>query len=97
MKKACLAKFQQNDILRKELFRTGDSVLVEASPSDHTWGVGLKIDNPDVANQSKWRGKNWLGSVLMSVRETLVKEFRDEYQAEVGYTQLMRQKSAVEV
>jgi len=79
MEKACLSKFRQNPALRKELFRTASAVLVEASPSDRRWGVGLSIDNPDVADTSKWYGKNMLGNLLMQVRTTLATEYEEEF------------------
>lgn len=66
-----LAKFGQHDDLREFLLGTGDSVLVEASPSDRVWGIGLGPDHPDVASPLKWRGLNLLGFALMDVRERL--------------------------
>ena len=67
------AKFSQNDNLKKILLDTRDAILVEASPYDTIWGVGLGINNPDVNNPAKWRGQNLLGKALMEVREQLAK------------------------
>jgi len=45
--------------------------LVEASPYDRIWGIGLKADDKRATNPLKWRGKNRLGFALMKVRELL--------------------------
>jgi ribA/ribD-fused uncharacterized protein len=66
-----LAKFGQHDDLREFLISTGDRVLVEASPYDRVWGIGMGPNNPDVAHPLKWRGLNLLGFALMDVRERL--------------------------
>lgn len=46
-------------------------VLVEASPSDSIWGIGLRRDDPDSREPEKWRGENLLGFALMEVRDLL--------------------------
>ena len=66
-----LAKFSQNAGPRAALLTTGDTLLVEASPFDRTWGIGLAADHPDASNPARWRGTNWLGEVLTDVREVL--------------------------
>ena len=66
-----LAKFSQNRKLLKYLLGTGDSVLVEASPHDTVWGIGLDRDNKDAIRPDYWRGLNLLGFALMEVREQL--------------------------
>lgn len=68
------AKFSQNAHLKKLLLSTKDKILVEASPYDTIWGVGMSEDNPDIYDPKKWKGTNWLGEVLMQVREDLKKE-----------------------
>ena len=62
------AKFSQNQQLKEFLINTGDNILVEASPRDRIWGVGMGQSNPDAENPSKWRGLNLLGFALMEVR-----------------------------
>ncbi|ASZ12664.1 NADAR family protein [Chitinophaga pendula] len=64
-------KFNQHPSLSDFLLNTGDSVLVEASPTDTIWGIGLAKDNPDSANVSKWKGSNLLGFALMEARDFL--------------------------
>ena len=66
-----LAKFAQNSELKDYLLGTINRVLVEASPVDNIWGVGLAEDNVDVINPFKWKGLNLLGFALMEVREKL--------------------------
>lgn len=66
-----LAKFGQDDELGRFLVRTGSKVLVEASPLDRIWGIGLAADHPDAGRPSQWRGLNLLGFALMTVRDQL--------------------------
>jgi ribA/ribD-fused uncharacterized protein len=63
------AKFSQNDDLKECLFDTGNKVLVEASPNDRIWGIGLEQSSPDAENPARWRGLNLLGFALMEVRD----------------------------
>ncbi len=65
------AKFSQNPGLKSFLLSTKRRVLVEASPADRIWGIGLDEDSPDAARPQRWRGLNLLGFALMEVRERL--------------------------
>lgn len=65
------AKFSQHERLKDYLLSTGNRVLVEASPVDKIWGVGLAEDNPLITSPNKWRGENLLGFALMNVRAWL--------------------------
>jgi len=69
--RASLAKFGQNEPLKRFLLRTGDAVLVEASPTDAIWGIGAAAGDPDAGDPMRWRGLNLLGFALMQARETL--------------------------
>lgn len=66
-----LAKFGQDPRLRAALLATGDKLLVEASPLDKIWGVGLRADDPRIHDPANWRGQNLLGEALMRVRAAL--------------------------
>jgi ribA/ribD-fused uncharacterized protein len=66
-----LAKFGQHAELGAFLRTTGTRVLVEASPFDRIWGIGMAATNPAAASPSAWRGLNLLGFALMEVRERL--------------------------
>lgn len=68
-------KFGQNAELRDYLLSTKDLVLVEASPVDHVWGIGLAAGDPDAPNPLRWRGENLLGFALMRARERLLLAF----------------------
>lgn len=65
------AKFSQHPALRDFLLQTGDRVLVEASPVDPIWGIGLAADDPQAEKPQQWKGLNLLGFALMEVRERL--------------------------
>lgn len=62
-------KFDQNPTHREALIATGDSILVEASPKDTIWGIGLAEDHPNASNPKRWPGQNLLGFALMEVRK----------------------------
>ncbi len=64
-------KFSQNSELREWLLNTGNKTLVEASPIDNIWGVGLGEDNNLILNETNWNGQNLLGKALMEVRKLI--------------------------
>lgn len=68
------AKFTQHSRLRDFLLSTGDAILVEASPFDRIWGIGLAASNPSSQSPLLWRGQNLLGFALMDVRERIRRE-----------------------
>ncbi|MEK8029549.1 NADAR family protein [Ideonella sp. DXS29W] len=65
------AKFAQHPAMAEYLLRTGDQVLVEASPFDTIWGIGLSASHDRARDPSQWRGLNLLGFALMQVRAEL--------------------------
>lgn len=67
-------KFSQSKAWKELLILTHGYELVEASPSDKIWGVGLSEDNKDVADHSKWQGTNLLGKCIMNARTRIITE-----------------------
>jgi ribA/ribD-fused uncharacterized protein len=67
-------KFNQQTKFADYLLKTENRVLVEASPVDTIWGIGLSQDSNDIENIYAWRGQNLLGFALMATRDFL-KEF----------------------
>lgn len=65
------AKFGQNSRLAGFLRSTGNHVIVEASPNDTLWGIGLSASDIRSNSPSEWRGDNLLGFALMRVRGSL--------------------------
>jgi len=71
VKKGNIAKFSQHPSLKEQLLATDGTTLVEASPYDKIWGIGLAADNPLCQDRQTWQGKNWLGEVLTAVRSEI--------------------------
>lgn len=66
MRKAVYEKFSQNANLKSLLLATGTATLVEnAGKNDPFWGAGADMN-----------GQNWLGKILMEVRDVLRAERR---------------------
>lgn len=66
-----LAKFGQNEDLKQQLLATGDKVLVECNPTDKVWGIAMGTDDEDRFYMDRWKGTNYLGFLLMMVRDRL--------------------------
>lgn len=64
-------KFNSHPDLKAFLIQSGDRIIVEASPEDPVWGIGIANDHPDVENPERWPGENLLGFVLMEVRDLI--------------------------
>ncbi len=73
VQKGCHAKFSQNPHLLRALSDTEGTELVEASPFDRIWGVGLAASDPRIMDKANWLGRNRLGNVLMRVRDELLR------------------------
>lgn len=71
VRKGNYLKFYQNESLKQFLIQTKNKVLVEASPVDAIWGIGIAEDDVKVKNPLEWRGQNLLGFALMEVRDDL--------------------------
>lgn len=66
-----LAKFSQNEGLKKEMLSTGNRFFVEASPFDTVWGIGMDENSQGVEDPSYWLGLNLLGQALTLVKNEL--------------------------
>jgi ribA/ribD-fused uncharacterized protein len=66
-------KYSQNADIKEKLLKTGDLILVEASPIDPIWGIGLAEETDDaiLADPKNWKGRNLLGKSIMKVRSML--------------------------
>ncbi|WP_434739416.1 NADAR family protein [Micromonospora sp. SH-82] len=73
-----VAKFGQHPALRAYLLDTGERVLVEASPLDRVWGIGVAADHPYAADPARWQGLNLLGFALMQARVILREQERTD-------------------
>ena len=74
-------QYLQNEEMKQALYATYPQDLVEASPRDRLWGIGLGATNPKAQDQSQWRGKNLLGKTLTEVRDKL---WEDEIECPEG-------------
>lgn len=68
MEDALYYKFTQNNNLKAALIKTNGFYLVEASPFDKIWGVGLEASDNTITYQPEWKGQNLLGEALMKIR-----------------------------
>lgn len=71
VKQANALKFYQNNNLKEFLISTNSKVIVEASPYDRVWGIGLSQDDPKAKHPNNWNGENLLGFALMEIRDLL--------------------------
>jgi ribA/ribD-fused uncharacterized protein len=69
----CFLKFSQNPSLNHFLLSTNNNKLVEASPYDKIWGIGLNETDAKLIDCKRWPGQNLLGKCIMRVRQALVK------------------------
>ena len=60
------------DLIMKKfsISKTGDKTMVESGRDPH-YACGLYIMHKDIFNQAKWNGKNMLGNILCTVRNTI--------------------------
>lgn len=73
-KEHCFAKFTHNEHLKEALMNTVGKTLVEASPSDKIWGIGMHKSEALVTPPNKWKGLNLLGKILTEIRDELLNE-----------------------
>jgi len=71
VKEGNIHKFSKNEDLKAFLLNTNDRILVEASPVDKIWGIGLEAKHPHAEQPYHWKGENLLGFALMEARDAL--------------------------
>ena len=76
MREVLVAKMNSNDEFRKQLLKTGDSILVEASSTDAYWGSGLSYSLTTTTHPDFFPGENQLGKLLMELRDILQKQMK---------------------
>jgi ribA/ribD-fused uncharacterized protein len=64
-------KFTQNPKLLAQLLETDDKILVEASPYDPIWGIGLDENAIGIEDSNNWQGENLLGYIITDVRDNI--------------------------
>ena len=69
MMEAVAVKFELSDHCMSFLSSRKRTTLVEASPTDRYWGIGLHIRDHNIWNVSQWKGENKLGKLLMELRD----------------------------
>lgn len=66
-----LAKFTQNELLKKQLKDTQNAILAECAVKDCIWGIGLSMNDSNRLKPELWKGQNLLGFALMMVRNKI--------------------------
>ena len=74
MYRAIYYKFNQNPELKKKLLDTETRIIIETTPYDDFWGVKCEPNDPSVINPARWKGYNYLGLLLMYLRQSLRKQ-----------------------
>lgn len=74
MKRGLKAKFTENEHFKRALIDTFPCILVEASPRDLLWGIGLGAKNEKAHSRLTWRGRNKLGYLLTHIRNEIMEE-----------------------
>ncbi len=64
-----ILKYIQNPKYMEERKATGKTHIIEASAQHKTWGVGVSLNSRDLFNKDKWSGDNWMGKILMEIRD----------------------------
>ena len=68
------ARFDQSKECQELLLSTAPKILVESSPYDKIWGIGLSQDDPRILDSTQWLGQNLLGKILTQVRDELLQK-----------------------
>lgn len=68
---ALVAKFSQNEILKKTINRYKKCHIGRIAVQDKIWGIGLSIKDNQKYDRKRWERKNLLGYSLMCVRKEM--------------------------
>jgi ribA/ribD-fused uncharacterized protein len=76
-----LCKYQQDKRLQEKLIdpKFDGKTFVEASPTDRIWGIGLGENDPNIDDETNWKGKNLLGKAITAVRKTIISDKADNH------------------
>jgi len=69
-------KINQNPGILQALHNTMGTTLVEASPHDCYWGIGLEDNDSRSQQRVTWLGENRLGEILRELRDNVFLEFK---------------------
>ena len=83
-------KFDQIKHLKEKLIATKDAILVEGSPYDNIWGIGISIK--DAINGKPWKGQNLLGKCLMKVRATFINDIYNTEKRKMLQSQFLQEE-----
>ena len=73
MREGVRLKFDSDPDLKKYLLDTNNKQLIEANPKDKYWGIGCSMHSYKAKDQKNW-GKNFLGKILMAIRDEFAKQ-----------------------
>jgi len=71
MQRGLQMKVEQNEDVKEALLATGNKIIVEASPFDTIWGIGMSESDKNATDTTKWKGLNLLGQAWMNVRDII--------------------------
>jgi len=69
-------KINQNPSILNKLLETINTTMVEESPHDYKWGIGLREDDSRSQQRDTWLGQNKLGQILTELRDDIFFEFK---------------------
>lgn len=70
-------KYNQNPSYKAELLKCAGTKMVEASPYDKIWGIGLDENEARRLPENKWLGLNLLGNILTDLCNSYTVELKN--------------------
>lgn len=81
-------KFSTNGYYKTALENTGSKIMVEASPYDKVWGIGLSAEKAKNIPENQWPGQNLLGKMMTKYKQDVennnVKNFSLDNLLQIG-------------